>query len=122
MTLPIYAGTLILCSTAYRYFIHNFLDAVQKISTKLSGGYFSDTLLAAVLQDVRKRVDEDDVRNPHVLALNREKWVDFRALFWCDLFHDCALLDFYVIFDSRLSMDPSKNLVLTGPKPAIIFA
>ena len=34
-----------LCSTTYRYFIHNFLDAVQKISVKFSGGYFSDTLL-----------------------------------------------------------------------------
>ena len=34
-----------LCSTTYRYFIQNFLDAVEKISTKLSGGYFSDTLL-----------------------------------------------------------------------------
>ena len=45
MTSPIYADTLMLCSTIYRYHIQNFLNAVQKISTKLSGGYFSDTLL-----------------------------------------------------------------------------
>ena len=71
--------------------------------------------LAAVLQDVQYRVDESDVRNPHVSALNRQIRLDFRVLFRCGLFHDCAPLDFYVIFDSHLSTEPSKILVLTGP-------
>ena len=72
------------------------------------------TPLAAVLQDVQNRVDEDDVRNPHVPALNRAIRVDFRVLFCRDLFHDCAPLDFYVIVDSYLRMKPRKILVLTG--------
>ena len=50
--------------------------------------------LAAILQDVQNRIDEGDVRNPYIPAANREKGVDFRALFCCDLFHDCAPLDF----------------------------
>ena len=54
------------------------------------------TPLAAVLQDVPDRVDEDDVRNPHVPALNRQTRVDFGVLFCCGLFHDCVPLDFYV--------------------------
>ena len=70
---------------------------------------------AAVLQDVRDRIDEVDGRNPHVPALNREQRADFGVLFCCDLFHDCAPLDFYVIVDSHLNMDPSKILMLTGP-------
>ena len=37
--------------------------------------------LAVVLQDVRKRVDEDYIRNPHVLALKREKRAGYHALF-----------------------------------------
>ena len=71
---------------------------------------------AAVLQDVQDRIDESDVGNSHVPPLNREKRVDFRALFCCDLFHDCAPLNFYVIVDSYLSMESSKILVLTGPR------
>ena len=71
--------------------------------------------LAAVLQDVQDRVDEVDGRNPHVPALNREQRADFGVLFCCGLFHDCVPPDFYVIVDSHLSTDPSKNLVLTGP-------
>ncbi len=34
---------------------------------------------------------------------------DFGVLFCRDLFHDCMPLDFYVIVDSHLSMDPSKT-------------
>ena len=64
---------------------------------------------AAVLQDVQDRIDEDGVRNPHVPALNRQERADFGVLFCCDLFHDCAPLDFYVIVDSHLSMEPSKS-------------
>ena len=63
---------------------------------------------AAVLQDVQDRVDEIDVRNPHVPALNREQRTNFGVLFCRDLFHDCEPLDFYVIVDSHLSTDPSK--------------
>ena len=44
-----------LCSTTYGYFIDNFLDAVQKISVKFSGGYFSDTLLAEESLEMLKR-------------------------------------------------------------------
>ena len=65
--------------------------------------------LAAVLQDVQDRVDEVDVRNPHVPALNRQEGTDFGVLFCRGLFHDCLPLDFYVIVDSHLSMDPSKT-------------
>ena len=65
--------------------------------------------LAAVLQDVQYRVDEDDVRNPHVSALNRQIRVEFDVLFCRDLFHDRAPHDFYVIVDSYLSMEPSKT-------------
>ena len=64
--------------------------------------------LAAVLQDLQNHIDEIDVRNPHVPALNREKRVDFRTLLCCGLFHDCKPFDFYVIFDSHLSTDPSE--------------
>ena len=67
------------------------------------------TSLAAVLQNIQNRIDEGDVRNPHVPALNREKRVDFGVLFRHDLFHDCAPLDFYVIVDRHLIIDPSKN-------------
>ena len=65
--------------------------------------------LAAIFQDIQDRVDEDDVRNPHVPALNRQIRVDFGVLFCCDLFHDCEPLDFYVIVDSQLSTDPNKT-------------
>ena len=41
--------------------------------------------------------------------------MDFRVLFCRGLFHDCAPLDFYVIFDSRLSMGPKEIPVLKGP-------
>ena len=41
--------------------------------------------------------------------------MDFGILFCRDLFHDCIPLDFYVIVDSYLSINPSKILVLTGP-------
>ena len=76
-------------------------------------GPFSEALrqrapLAAVLQDVQNRIDEVDGRNPNVPALNREQRADFGVLFRCGLFHDCAPLDFYVIVDSHLSMEPSK--------------
>ena len=70
---------------------------------------------AAVLQDVQDRIDESDVGNPHVPALNRREGADFGVLFCRDLFHDCAPLDFYIIVDSHLSTEPSKILVLTGP-------
>ena len=77
-------------------------------------GPFSEALrqgapLAAVLQDVNDRVDEVDVGNPHVSALNRQKGADFGVLFCRGLFHDCMPLDFYVISDSHLSTDPSKT-------------
>ena len=39
----------------------------------------------------------------------RQEGADFGALFCHDLFHDCIPLDFYVIFDSHLSMEPSKT-------------
>ena len=64
---------------------------------------------AAVLQDVQYRIDEDDVGNAHVPALNRQEGTDFGVLFCRGLFHDCMPLDFYVIVDSHLSMDPSKT-------------
>ena len=71
---------------------------------------------AAVLQDLQDRVDEVDVRNPHVPALNRQEGADFGVLFCCGLFHDCEPFDFYAIVDRHLSADPSKILVLlTGP-------
>ena len=44
--------------------------------------------LAAVLQDVQDRIDDCDVRNPHVPALNRQEGTDFGVLFCRDLFHD----------------------------------
>ena len=50
--------------------------------------------LAAVLQDVQDRVDEVDIRNPHVPALNRQTGVDVGVLFCCDPFHDCSPLEF----------------------------
>ena len=65
--------------------------------------------LAAVLQDVQDRVDDCDVGNPHVPALNRQEGADFGVLFCRDLFHDYAPLDFYVIVDSHLSMESSKT-------------
>ena len=65
--------------------------------------------LAAVLQNVQDRVDKYDVGNPHVPALNRQEGADFGVLFCRDLFHDCVPLDFYVIVDSHLSMDPSET-------------
>ena len=39
-------------------------------------------------------------------------------MFRRDLFHDCAPLDFHLIFGKRLSTEPSKILVLTGPDSA----
>ena len=64
---------------------------------------------AAVLQNVQNRIDDCDVRNPHVPALNRQEGTDFGVLFRRDLFHDCMPIDFYVIIDSQLSMEPSKT-------------
>ena len=71
--------------------------------------------LAAVLQDMQNRVDDDDVRNPHVPALNRKLRVDCGAMFRRDLFHDCAPLDFYLIVDKHLSTEPSKNPSVNKP-------
>ena len=70
---------------------------------------------AAVLQDVQNRVDDCDVGNPHVSALNRKEGADFGVLFCRDLFHDYAPLDFYVFVDSHLNMDPSKNSSVDRP-------
>ena len=87
-------------------------------------GSFSEPLrqrarLAAVLHDMQSRVDDDDVRNPHVPALNRKIGANSGAMFRRDLFHDCAPLDFYFIVDKHLSAEPSKSqakiLVSTGP-------
>ena len=60
--------------------------------------------LAAVLQDTQNRVDEDDVRNPHVPALNWQEVVESGVLFRRDLFHDCAPLDCYLIVDKHLEL------------------
>ena len=70
---------------------------------------------AAALQGVQNRIDEDDVENPHVAALNRQEGADFGVLFRRSLFHDCILIDFYVIIDSHLSMEPSKNSSVGRP-------
>ena len=77
-------------------------------------GPFSEPLrqrapFAAVLQDVQNRIDDCDVGNPHVSALNRQEGAEVGILFCRDLFHDCMPFDFYVIIDSRLSMEPSKT-------------
>ena len=65
--------------------------------------------LAAVLQDVQNRVDDGDVRNPHVPALNRKIRVDSGAMFRRDLFHECSLLDLYHIVDKNLSTESGKT-------------
>ena len=87
-------------------------------------GPFSEPLrqsapLAAVLRDMQNRVDDDDIRNPHVPALNRKIGVDSGVLFRRDLFHDCAPLDFYRIVDKHLStktgQEPSKNPSVNRP-------
>ena len=75
---------------------------------------FSESLrqggpFAAFLQDVQNCIDEDDVGNPHVPPLNRQKRVGFGVLLCRCLFHDCMPLDFYVIVDSHLSVDSSKS-------------
>ena len=75
--------------------------------------------LSAVLHDVQNRVDENDVVNPNVSALNRKIGVDSGTMFRRGLFHDCAPLDFNRIVDKHLSTKPGKTqakiLVLTGP-------
>ena len=58
--------------------------------------------LAAAFHDLRQRVNEDDVRDPHVAALNRQAGADFGAMFCCDLFHDCAPLDCCLIIDKQV--------------------
>ena len=55
--------------------------------------------LVAILRDVRKRADEDDVRTPHVPVLNRQIRVDSGAMSCRDLFHDYAPLDCHFIID-----------------------
>ena len=67
------------------------------------------TPFAAILQDLRKRVYGDDLRNPHVPALSRQAGVDLDATFCRDLFHHCAPLDCRLIVDRHLSMDPSNH-------------
>ena len=66
--------------------------------------------VAAVLREVRKRVDEGAVRNPHVAALNRQAGVDSGAMFCRDLFNICAPLDLYFITDNQLSKIQAKLL------------
>ena len=63
---------------------------------------FGGRASAAVLRDVRKRVNKGGVRNPHVPALNRQAGVDFGAMFCRDLFHNCAPLDFNFVTDNHL--------------------
>ena len=58
---------------------------------------------AAVLGNAEKRVDEDDVRNPHISALYRQIGMDFRAMFFRDLFHDRALLVCYLFLYKYLA-------------------
>ena len=70
---------------------------------------------ATALRDIQNRVDEDNVRNPHVPALNRKIGVDSGLLFRRDLLHDCASPNFYPTVDKHLSTEPSKILVSTGP-------
>ena len=74
--------------------------------------------LAAVLQDVQNRVD-DDVRNPHVSALNRKIGVDSGAMFRRDLFHECSPLDLYHIVDKHLSTEPSKTQAKSSYQQAL---
>ena len=59
--------------------------------------------LAAVLRNEEKRVDEDDVRNPHISALDRQIGMDGRAMFFCDLFHGRALLACYLFLYKHLA-------------------
>ena len=64
--------------------------------------------LAAVLQNVRKHAFEAGLRNLHVPPLKRKTGVDFHAMLRRDLFHDRAPIDFYLIVDRHLSVNPSK--------------
>ena len=64
----------------------------------------------------QNRVNESDVLHPHVPPLNRQEGVDFGAMFCRDLFHNYAPIDFYLIVDKHLSIEPSKNPSVNRPK------
>ena len=58
--------------------------------------------LAAVLKDMQQGVDDDDVRNPHVAALDRQMGMQQSVLFFGDVGHDWELLVCFFFLDRRL--------------------